>query len=154
MTDIHCIAPACFGVLSAKPRNDDDVVMTHAGILGSGFECHGHHGQVPCIRPHERGPALGPESKEKVIMEVKLAVIAFGALVLVANGANAQHRTDNQTNVRHLSRIFGQAYGYGLQEARRYRSSVGVYESYSLGRQSYPNPDRGPYPTPVGAAYF
>jgi hypothetical protein len=87
-------------------------------------------------------------------MKAKLAIaIALGALALMANGANAQHRTSAQTNARHLSRIFGQAYGYA-QEVRRYRSPVGVYESYSLGRQSYPNPDRGPYPTPVGAAYF
>jgi hypothetical protein len=88
-------------------------------------------------------------------MKAKLAiVIALGALALMANGANAQHRTGSQNNVRHLSRIFGQAYGYSAQEKRRYRSPVGVYESYSPGRQSYPNPDRGPYPTPVGAAYF
>src|ERR1700704_3031485 len=65
MTDIHRIAPACLGVLSAKPRDDDDVVMTHAGILGSKFECHGHHGKVPRFRPHESGPVLEPESEEK-----------------------------------------------------------------------------------------
>jgi hypothetical protein len=29
--------------------------------------------------------------------------------------------------------------------------STDVYQSYSLGHQSYPNPDRGPYPTPVPA---
>ena len=29
--------------------------------------------------------------------------------------------------------------------------STGIYQSYSLGQQSYPNPDRGPYPTPVPA---
>ncbi len=68
-------------------------------------------------------------------MKAKLAVIALGALVLMANGANAQHR--GQTHVRHLSRIFGQAYGYAPREAPRY--------------QSYPNPDRGPYPTPCGS---
>jgi hypothetical protein len=85
-------------------------------------------------------------------MKTKLTIMVLGALVLSANGANAQPRTGSQTHVRHLSRIFGQAYGYA--ELRRYRSSVGVYESYSQGRQSYPNPDRGPYPTPVGAAYF
>ena len=28
-------------------------------------------------------------------------------------------------------------------------SSADIYQSYSLGHQSYPNPDRGPYPTPV-----
>jgi hypothetical protein len=50
--------------------------------------------------------------RRKVIMKAKLAVIALGALVLMANGANAQHRTSGQTHVRHPSRIFGQAYGY------------------------------------------
>jgi hypothetical protein len=36
-------------------------------------------------------------------MKAKLAVIALGALVLMANGANAQHRTSGQTHVRHAS---------------------------------------------------
>jgi hypothetical protein len=87
-------------------------------------------------------------------MKAKLAVFALGALVLMANGANAQHRTSGQTHVRHLSRMFGQAYGYAPSEAPRFRSSGGAYESYSQGSQSYPNPDRGPYPTPRGAAYY
>jgi hypothetical protein len=82
-------------------------------------------------------------------MRAKLAVIALGALVLMANGANAQHRS--QTHVRHLSRIFGQAYGYAPREAPQYQSSGEVYESNSQGIQSYPNPDRGPYPTPCGS---
>jgi hypothetical protein len=30
-------------------------------------------------------------------------------------------------------------------------ASTGIYQSYSQGYQSYPNPDRGPYPTPVPA---
>jgi hypothetical protein len=45
-------------------------------------------------------------------MKAKLAVISFGALLLMANGANAQYRTSIQTHVRHSSRIFGHAYGY------------------------------------------
>lgn len=87
-------------------------------------------------------------------MKAKLVIMVLGALALMANGANAQQPTSSRTHVRHLPRIFGQAYGYGPQEVRRYRSSIGVYESHSQGRQSYPNPDRGPYPAPVGAAYF
>jgi hypothetical protein len=88
-------------------------------------------------------------------MKAKLAiVVALGALALMANGANAQYRIGGQTNIRHLSRIFGQAYGYASVEKRRYRSPVGAHESYSQGSQSYPNPDRGPYPTPRGAAYY
>jgi hypothetical protein len=82
-------------------------------------------------------------------MNAKLAVFALGALVLMANGANAQHRTSGQTHVRHLSRIFAQAYGYAPREMPQYQSSRDVY---SQGNQSYPNPDRGPYPTPRGAA--
>ena len=85
---------------------------------------------------------------------MKAKLVVLGALALMANGANAQQPTSSQTHVRHLSRIFGHAYGCGPQEVRRYRSSAGVYESYSQGRQSYPNPDRGPYPAPVGAAYL
>jgi hypothetical protein len=50
-------------------------------------------------------------------MKAKLAVFALGALVLMANGANAQHRTSGQTHVRHLSRISGHAYGYASREA-------------------------------------
>jgi hypothetical protein len=46
-------------------------------------------------------------------MKAKLAIIVFGALVLMANGANAQHRTGGQTHVRHLSHTLGQAYEYG-----------------------------------------
>jgi hypothetical protein len=30
-------------------------------------------------------------------------------------------------------------------------ASTDIYQSYSQGHQSYPNPDRGPYPTPVPA---
>jgi hypothetical protein len=30
-------------------------------------------------------------------------------------------------------------------------ASTEIYQSYSLGHQSYPNPDRGPYPAPVPA---
>jgi hypothetical protein len=84
-------------------------------------------------------------------MKAKLAVIALGALVLMANGAIAQHRTGGQMHVRHLSPTFGQAYGYAPSEAPQFQSSGGLYESYSQGSQSYPNPDRGPYPTPCGS---
>jgi hypothetical protein len=29
-----------------------------------------------------------------------------------------------------------------------------IYQSESQGYQSYPNPDRGPYPAPRGSAYY
>jgi hypothetical protein len=50
-------------------------------------------------------------------MKAKLAIIAFGALVLMANGANAQHGTSSQTNVRHLPRTFWHADGYAQPKA-------------------------------------
>jgi hypothetical protein len=84
-------------------------------------------------------------------MKAKLAIIAFGALALMANGANAQHRTNGHSQVRHVSRTFGQAYGYVPSVSAPYLSPGGMYESYSQGSQSYPNPDRGPYPTPCGS---
>ena len=52
------------------------------------------------------------------MMKAKLMLITLGALALMANGANAQRRTGVQT------------------------PPSNIYESYSLGRQSYPNPDR------------
>jgi hypothetical protein len=81
-------------------------------------------------------------SQDNVIMKARLAIIILGALMLMANGANAQHRTGGQTHVRHLSRTFGQAYGYARRETPQYKSSGGLYESLAQGDQSYPNPDR------------
>jgi hypothetical protein len=49
-------------------------------------------------------------------MKARLAVIAVGALVLMANGANARHRTTGQAHIRHLLRS-GHAYGYASREA-------------------------------------
>jgi hypothetical protein len=82
-------------------------------------------------------------------MSAKLVIIAFGALALMVNGANAQHRANGHSQVRHGT--FGQAYGYVPGAASPYQSPGGIYESYSQGSQSYPNPDRGPYPTPCGS---
>jgi hypothetical protein len=64
-------------------------------------------------------------------MKAKLAIIALGALVLMGNGANAQHR-----NYGH---------GYARGETPQYQSSGGLYDSLSEGHQSYPNPDRELY---------
>jgi hypothetical protein len=52
------------------------------------------------------------------MMKAKLTFIAVGALALMVNGANAQRRTGVQT------------------------PPSNIYKSYSLGHQSYPNPDR------------
>jgi hypothetical protein len=54
-------------------------------------------------------------------MKVTLAVIAFGASVLLASGANAQHRTGSQLHVGNPSRIVWQTYGYVRDyDTRRY----------------------------------
>jgi hypothetical protein len=74
-------------------------------------------------------------------MKMKLAVIALGALALMANGANAQHRTSN-AHVRLLPHIFAKTYAYAPRQEWRRQSLNNVYESFSQGRQSYPNPDR------------
>jgi hypothetical protein len=79
-------------------------------------------------------------------MSTKSKIAALAALVTVisapafaANGPNAQHRATSQMHVRHLSGVFGRAYGYVPSQTPQYQSN---------SIQSYPNPDRGPYPTP------
>jgi hypothetical protein len=57
---------------------------------------------------------------------MKTLVITLAVASLVANSAVA--KTKLHTN--HVDRS-------------------NIYQSDSLGHQSYPNPDRGPYPTPV-----
>ena len=87
-------------------------------------------------------------------MKTKLAVIAFGALVLITNEASAQHHTRRQMHGWYPLHALRQSYGYVPQFRTGHHWPPGVYKSYSLGRQSYPNPDRGPYPALPGAAYF
>jgi hypothetical protein len=70
-------------------------------------------------------------------MKAKLAVIAIGALVLMANESSARHQTIAPRSVRHPPRIFGQAM----------RPTPQFYHQKTF--TSYPNPDRGPYPTPI-----
>jgi hypothetical protein len=64
-------------------------------------------------------------------MKAKLAIVALGALVLMAPSANAQHRNHS--------------HGYARGETPQYQSSGGVYESFSEGHQPYANPDRELY---------
>jgi hypothetical protein len=59
-----------------------------------------------------------------------------------AKEARAQHRANNHTNVRHLPAAFGRTYGYVPGKVPRYGLASDVYSSDSLGRQSFPNPDR------------
>jgi hypothetical protein len=108
-------------------HKDEEDVMPPAGMTSPNGECYGHH--MPTLSLRAYGGGLIGENH----MKAKLAIIGFGALVLMANGANAQHGTGSQTHLRYLSRTFGQA------------ASGIPYESYSQGRQSYPNPDRELY---------
>jgi hypothetical protein len=119
--------------------------MTLAGIIRPNGECYGHRSSSHPLPLARSGLWWKRHHWRKVVMKAKLAVIALGALVLMANGANAQHRTGTQTHARHSSHIFGQAYGYVPRGTPQYQSSGGLYESYSQGHQSYPNPDRELY---------
>jgi hypothetical protein len=87
-------------------------------------------------------------------MKTTLTVIIFGGSLLMTNEASAQHHTRRQMNGWYPLHAFGQSYGYVPQFRTGHHWPPGVYKSYSLGRQSYPNPDRGPYPTPRSSAYF
>jgi hypothetical protein len=82
-------------------------------------------------------------------MKTKLAVIAIGALALMTSEASARHQTSAQTLARHPARTLGQANGHVSQQMPRFPSSKDIHQSYSQGYQLYPNPDRGPYPTPI-----
>jgi hypothetical protein len=83
------------------------------------------------------------------VMKTKLAVIAIGALAFMTNEASARHQASAQRFVRHAALTLGQANGHVSRQAPRFPSSKDNYQSYSQGHQSYPNPDRGPYPTPI-----
>jgi hypothetical protein len=74
-------------------------------------------------------------------MRAKQVFIVLGALMLMANGANAQHRSGSQTHVRNLSRVFEQAYGYAPPQMQPFQSSSGVYGSYSRPANNNLNPD-------------
>jgi hypothetical protein len=83
-------------------------------------------------------------------MKTKSAFVVLGAVALAASGTTAQAKPHNATQLRDLSRQAANAQIRvpSLPTARN------VNESYSLGLQFYPNPDRGPYPAPCGTACF
>jgi hypothetical protein len=64
-------------------------------------------------------------------------VIATSAILLMANGAGAQHRAAGHTSVAHPLRAFDFP-----RQMQRYNSHSDVYSSESQGPQSFPNPDR------------
>ena len=83
-------------------------------------------------------------------MKTKTACI-LAALALTAIGTTAQAKPHSAAQLRDLSR---QAAANAQVRVPSLPTVGNVYESYSLGRQSYPNPDRGPYPAPCGTACF
>jgi len=88
-------------------------------------------------------------------MNTKVAVMILGALALNAFGAAAQAKPHSDAQLRQLSRTFGQPGArITIDVPLRLATRPGAYESFSLGRQSYPNPDRGPYPAPCGTGCF
>jgi hypothetical protein len=84
-------------------------------------------------------------------MKTKIAFTMLGALALTAFAATAQAKPHSSVQLRDLSRQAAANAQIRLPAAPKVG---GAYESYSLGRQSYPNPDRGPYPAPCGTACF
>jgi hypothetical protein len=87
-------------------------------------------------------------------MKTVTAVIILNALALGVFGATAQAKPHGDAQLRQLPRTFGQAGARVQVDVPRVPTSASTYESYSLGRQLYPNPDRGPYPAPCGTACF
>jgi hypothetical protein len=70
-----------------------------------------------------------------------LVTIAVSAIALVANEATArtisQRHAYYQTHVRQMPGVFASAHGYATRQAPQNQ-----FESGSLGRQPFPNPDR------------
>jgi hypothetical protein len=87
-------------------------------------------------------------------MKTKIAAIILSALALNAFATAAQSKPHSEAQLRQLSRTFGQGGARVTVDVPAALRSAGTYESYSLGRQSYPNPDRGPYPAPCGTGCF
>jgi hypothetical protein len=87
-------------------------------------------------------------------MNTKIAVIILSALALNAFRTTAQSKPHSEAQLRHLSRTFEQAGANIRVDVPRVPAPGAIYESNSLGRQSYPNPDRGPYPAPCGTGCF
>ena len=82
-------------------------------------------------------------------MKGRLAIIAVGAIALVANeasAANSQHRV----HIRQVPSVFAHTYGYAPRPTSQIQSLEDryqhIYESESLGHQWFPNPDRAPPP--------
>jgi hypothetical protein len=69
------------------------------------------------------------------------AAVALGALFLTASEASARH-ANGYNNVRDARHAVEPRYGFVPRQIRRHDPETDVYSSESLGRQSFPNPDR------------
>jgi hypothetical protein len=69
------------------------------------------------------------------------AAVAIGALFLTPSEASARH-ANGYNNVPHVRHAVKRTYGLVPRQVRRYDPGTDVYSSESLGRQSFPNPDR------------
>jgi hypothetical protein len=69
------------------------------------------------------------------------AAVAVWALFLTASKASARY-ADGYNNVRRMRHAVELTYGFVSRQVRRYDPRTDVYSSESLGRQSFPNPDR------------
>jgi hypothetical protein len=69
------------------------------------------------------------------------AAVALVALFLTASEASAWH-ANGYNNVRHVRHAVKRTYGFVSHQIPRYDPKTDVYSSESLGRQSFPNPDR------------
>jgi hypothetical protein len=82
---------------------------------------------------------------QNVTTKARVGLIGIAALALMANDANAQRRTTVQASVRRPPHTVRQAKSHILRPPPALPSSMDVYQSYSQGHQSYPNPDRDFY---------
>jgi hypothetical protein len=83
--------------------------------------------------------------KPNLKMLASAAALAVAVMVSSDPAFAYSHKAGRATHVEHTSRNFGQTYG---SVSRSSPSSRDIYESYSLGHQSFSNPDRdfwGPY---------
>ena len=69
------------------------------------------------------------------------AAVALGALFITASEASARH-ANGYNNVRQVRHAVERTYGFVSRQIRRHDPETDVYSSESLGRQSFPNPDR------------
>jgi hypothetical protein len=69
------------------------------------------------------------------------AAVALGALFLTASEASARH-ANGYNNVRHVRHAVERTHRFVSRNVPRYDPKTDVYSSESLGRQSFPNPDR------------